>query len=94
MNISVEYDDTSGMATLSSGVHELMVEVPEQYRIFDSVSCGNVVSFSCEDGQLYMEAGLDFYKTFAYLATVKAPIIYEDGTYCLGEVVSLTETQY
>ena len=71
-----------------------MVEVPEQYRIFDSVSCGNVVSFSCENGQLYMEAGLDFYDTFAYLATVKAPIIYENGTYRLGEVISLTETKY
>ena len=94
LNIGVRYDDTSGMATLSSGVHELMVEVPEQFRIFDSVSCGNVVSFSCENGQLYMEAGLDFYKTFAYLAAVKVPIIYEDGTYRLGEVVSLTETQY
>ena len=94
LNLGVRYDDASGLATLTGGACELTVEVPEQYRIFDSVSCGNVVSFSCEDGQLYMEAELDFYKTFAYLAAVKVPIIYEDGTYRLGEVVSLTETQY
>ena len=94
LDIGVRYDDASGIATLSSGVCELMVEVPEQYRIFDCVFCGSVVSFSCENGQLYMEAGLDFYDTFAYLATVKAPIIYEDGTYRLGEVVSLTENKY
>lgn len=94
LNIGVHYDDASGLATLTSGACELTVEVPEQFRIFDSVSCGNVVSFSCEDGQLYMEAELDFYKTFAYLAAVKVPIIYEDGTHRLGEVVSLTETQY
>ena len=94
LNIGVRYDDASGLATLTGGACELTVEVPEQYRIFDSVSCGNVVSFSCENGQLYMEAGLDFYDTFAYLATVKAPIIYENGTYRLGEVISLTETKY
>lgn len=94
LNIGVECDETSGMATLISGACELTVEVPEQYRIFDSISCGNVVSFSCEDGQLYMEAGLDFYRTFAYLANVKVPIFYENGQYRLGEAVSLTKTEY
>ena len=94
LNIGVRYDDASGKATLTSGVCTLTVEVPEQFRIFDSVYCGTEVSFSCEDGQLYMDAGLDFYQTLAYLAHVKVPIVYENGMYRLGEVESLTETQY
>ena len=94
LDIGVHYDDASGLATLTSGTCELTVEVPEQFRAFDYVFCGNVVSFSCEDGQLYMDAGLDFYRTLAYLANVKVPIIYENSQYRLGEAVSLTKTEY
>ena len=94
LDIGVHYDDASGLATLTSGACELPVEVPEQFRTFDYVFCGNVVSFSCENGRLYMEAGLDFYRTLAYLANVKVPIIYENGQYCLGEAESLTKAEY
>lgn len=94
LNIGVHYDDASGLATLTSESCELTVEVPEQFRSFDYVFCGNIVSFSCENGQLYMEAGLDFYRTLAYLANVKVPIIYENGQYRLGEAESLTKAEY
>ena len=66
------------------------MEVPEGVPEFEGAYIGNIIDFTYEDGQFYFSAGLDFYRTLAYLATAKAPVIYEDGQYCLGEISSLT----
>lgn len=94
LKIDMTYNPETYQATLTGGEQRLTVEVPEPFRELKYVGVGNEISFSCEDGQLYFHAGVDFYFTMAYLADLKAPVIYRDGGYCIGEVESLTETKY
>lgn len=92
LDIQVDYDAETYLATLSGGECTLTLEVPEYCRDFRDVHCGNIVNFFCENGQLYCCTGLDFAMTTAYLAEAIAPVIYQDGRYCLGPAVSLTAT--
>ena len=90
LDIHVTYDPNTRQAVLNSGEESVTVEVPEGVPEFEGAYIGNIIDFTYEDGQFYFNAELDFYRTLAYLAEVKAPVVYEDGQYCLGEITSLT----
>ncbi|MGM9606936.1 MAG: hypothetical protein ACI3XJ_05470 [Oscillospiraceae bacterium] len=91
LDIDVSYDPGSHTAVLSAGEHAVTVEVDPRREPPEEVSCGCIVSFSCEDGQLFCHVSLDFSGlSVDYLADASAPIVWDGNGYCLGPVTALS----
>ena len=89
LDIDVEYNREDHSAVLTAG--DCFTVVALQSHQIPPFHCGNQVSYSCENGQLLCTIGLE---SRAYGlgagAVVVAPIVWEYGICCLGEVISLT----
>ena len=91
--IEVEYDPAAHTATLTSAADNLTVDVPDYWDLLWEGTCGNLVYFYEQDGQIFCRVGLDFHNTVGYLAYATAPVIWQDGGYGLG-AITLGDTEW
>lgn len=94
--IEVEYDPAAHTATLTSAADHLTVDVPDYLEPLWKGTCGNIVDFYEQDGQIYCRVMLDFRNTVGYLACATAPVIWQEGGYGLGEInlIDLSEWEW
>ncbi len=78
-------------ARLVSGEKELDVDLTQLVEPFKgTVEVGSQVRFEEKDGQIFCDLELDFScMTLEYLASVRFPVIFEDGAYKLGPAVRM-----
>ena len=86
VDIHVSYDPTAHTATLTSADQSATVDIPPELWNFRYVTCGQYITFSCENGRLYCHMELDFGGMLNYLCTATFPILLDDNGYYLGRV--------
>ena len=89
--IEAEYDPAAHTVTLTSPADHLTVDVPDYLEPLGEGTCGNIVYFYEQNGQICCRVELDFHNTVGYLAYAAAPVLWQDGGYCLGEI-TLSDT--